>query len=45
MFAIGYPGMPHSLGRMIAQAQDLELCASLGICAQSRKHRAQEAHA
>ena len=37
------PGMPLSPERMIVQAQDLELRASLGVSAQSRRHRAQVA--
>ena len=39
----GDPGMPLSLERMIVQAQDLELRASLGVSAQSRRYRAQVA--
>ena len=35
----GDPACRIALERMIVQAQDLELRASLGICSQSRRHR------
>ena len=37
------PACRLALERMIVQAQDLELRASLGVSAQSRRHRAQVA--